>query len=350
MSYTVENNIQLAKNFKLSEFACKHCGKVKVDMELVYVLQRIRDRLGRIDIPIAYRCPEFNARVCANDPKANPNSYHMYGMAADIHCSHPYDEALRDIAEECGALGVGLYNTFMHIDVGPKRRWDYRQKKFKHYKSNGADVIEIDPLALSHIWMRGAEKKLPTELIKTLPNFANCCFYGSDDRPYRLAIADGKIQSPFMEYDHSEKSKKGTLIIYKNGTVEVKTIGKDSILDVENIHLAFQGYNLDYEANGSTNLRDSMRAEGWGQSNDYIYNTVCLRPGFGYNRQIGKVVIAIKKTNARSLRSLMRTLGCKTKNNDTCGIGGDSGGSIALAVDGKLIHDGKRRQVSILTW
>ena len=53
MSYIVENNIQLAKNFKLSEFACKHCGKVRIDMELVYVLQRMRDKIGKINIPIA---------------------------------------------------------------------------------------------------------------------------------------------------------------------------------------------------------------------------------------------------------------------------------------------------------
>src|SRR5678809_1154354 len=109
MSYIVENNIQLSKNFKLSEFACKHCGKVMVDMELVHVLQKMRDRVGRINIPIAYRCPEFNAQVVKNDPKASKNSYHMYGQAADLHLNHPYNEALRDTALECGATGVGLY-------------------------------------------------------------------------------------------------------------------------------------------------------------------------------------------------------------------------------------------------
>ena len=264
MSYIVENDIQLTKNFRLSEFRCKHCGKVMVDMDLVRVLQKMRDRLGRIDIPIAYRCPEFNAAVCANDPKANPNSYHIHGKAADIHCDHEYNEKLRDIAEECGARGIGLYDTFVHVDVGSKRRWDYRTKKYKHYKAHGADVIEIDPLQLSHIWMNGGEKKMPAELVKIIPNFVNCCFYGADDRPFRLTIVDGKIQSPFMPYDDTEKSKKGTFIIYKNGSVTVRTIGKNDLnsLDIPNIHLAVQGYNFDYEMNGSTNLRDSMKKEG----------------------------------------------------------------------------------------
>lgn len=93
-----------------------------------------------------------------------------------------------------------------------------------------------------------------------------------------------------------------------------------------------------------------MRKEGWGQSDDYIYNTVCLRPGFGYSYKTGKVIIVVKKTNAAGLRSLMRSLGCITKDNNTCAIGGDSGGSIALASNGKLLANGERKQVSILRW
>jgi hypothetical protein len=351
VSYIVENNIQLAKNFKLSEFACKHCGRIALDMRLVEVLQKMRDRIGRIDIPIAYRCPEFNAQVCANDPKANPNSYHMYGMAADIHCGRQYDEALRDIAEECGATGVGLYDTFMHVDIGRKRRWDYRTKKYKHYKTNGADVIEVDPLALSHVWLQGNDRKLPTALVKQYPSFVNCMFYDfATSGLFRLLVQNGNVESEIKSYD--QWPDKGTFIVYKNGGVEVDTIGRDNFkkLDVPNIHLAFQGFNLDYEKNGSTNLRESMRKEGWGAGDDYIYNTVCLRPAFGYNYKTGKAIIAVKKTNATGLRSLMRSLGCKTKDNDTCAIGGDSGGSIALSVDGKLLHNGNRSQVSILTW
>ncbi|HZJ68498.1 MAG TPA: DUF882 domain-containing protein [Candidatus Eisenbacteria bacterium] len=351
MSYLVENNIQLSKNFKLSEFACKHCGKVKIDMELVYVLQKMRDKVGRINIPIAYRCPEFNAQVVKNDSKANPNSYHIYGKAADIHVDHPYNEALRDIAEECGATGVGLYDTFIHVDVGAKRRWDYRTKKFKHYRSNGADVIEVDPLALAHVWLQGNDRKLPTELVKKYPNFVNCMFYDFGTAGlFRLLIQDGQVLSEIKSYD--KWSDKGTFIVYSNGDVVVDTIGRDifSKFYVPRIKLAFQGFNLDYEKNGSTNLKDSMRKEGWGQSDDYIYSSNCLRPAFGYNYKTGKAIIAVKKTNAKGLRSLMRSLGCKTVNNDTCAIGGDSGGSIALAVDGKILHNGNRSQVSILTW
>jgi hypothetical protein len=174
-------------------------------------------------------------------------------------------------------------------------------------------------------------------------------FYGADDRPYRLTIQNGINEQDFLSYD--KKTDKGTLIIYKDGAAEVKTVGRESLktLYEPKILLAVHGFNLDYEANGSTSLRDSMRKEGWGEENDDIYSRVCYRPGFGWNPSKKKIVIAVKKTNATGLRSLMRSLGCTVKGN-TQAVGGDSGGSIALAVDGKIVHSGNRKQVSMLVW
>ena len=349
MSYIVENNIQLSKNFSLSEFACKHCRRVRVDMSLVYALQKMRDIVGPIIIEIGYRCPEWNKTI----PNAAENSLHIYGKAADIHCGQPYDEALRDIAEKCGFTGIGLYDTWIHVDVGDTvRRWDDRtkQKRYEHYELLGAHVVEVEPLALSHLWMKGADRRLPSELLKQHSNFVNCMFY---DFPtgelFRLLIQDGQILSDIKSYD--KNPNKGTMIIYKDGTVEIRTIGRNELnaLKVSKIHLAFQGFNLDYEANGSKSLIESMRAEGWGSGKDDIYRRVCYRPGFGWNPSKKKAVIAVKKTNATGLRSLMRSLGCVYCGN-TQAIGGDSGGSIALAVAGKLIYDENRTQVSVLKW
>lgn len=346
MSYTVENNIQLSKNFKLSEFACKHCGRIMVDMNLVYALQKMRDIVGPINVEIGYRCPEWNKTI----PNAAANSLHIHGKAADIHCGHPYNEALRDIAEQCGFTGIGLYDTWIHVDVGDTvRRWDNRTtKKYKHYEIMGAHVVEVDPLALSHVWLKGSNRKKPDKL--PYMNMVNCMFYDFDTSTvFRLLIQDGKVLSEIKSYDQWDK--KGTFIIYKDGSVEVRTIGRNEFtsLNVPKIHLAFQGFNLDYEANGSKSLIESMRAEGWGSGNDDIYYRVCHRPGFGWNPSKKKVIIAVKKTNATGLRSLMRSLGCTYRGN-TQAIGGDSGGSIALKVSGKLLVNGNREQVSILTW
>jgi hypothetical protein len=227
----------------------------------------------------------------------------------------------------------------------------YKLPTYEYYKYGDAHVIEVDPLTLRHQWFQGNQKKRPKELVKSLPNFVNCMFYdGEHDILFRLLIQDGKVLSEIKSYD--KWPDKGTFIVYNDGRVEVKTVGREALatLPIAQIKLAFQGFNLDYEANGSTNLRDSMRKEGWGQSNDYIYSVKCLRPGFGYNRTKKKVIIAVAKTDAKGLRTLMRNLGCKTESNDTCALGGDSGGSIALAVDGKLLVDGDRTQVSVLTF
>jgi len=196
--------------------------------------------------------------------------------------------------------------------------------------------------------LTGSDRKKPNAL--PYQNMVNCMFYDFPTSSlFRLLIQDGKVISPIKSYD--QKPDKGTMVIYKDGIVEVRTIGRKEFatLDISNIHLAFQGFNLDYEANGSKSLIESMRAEGWGSGNDDIYYRVCHRPGFGWNPSKKRVIIAVKKTNATGLRSLMRSLGCTYRGN-TQAIGGDGDGSIALAVGGKLIYNENRTQVSVLKW
>jgi len=228
----------------------------------------------------------------------------------------------------------------------------YQKQKYTYtIKGDGTRVIEVDPLNLRHVWLRNSDSKPASELAKIYPNFINAMFFdGATCTVYRLLIQDGQVLSEIKSYD--QWPDKGTFIVYKDGRVEVRTIGRDNFntLDVPNIHLAFQGFNLDYEANGSTNLKESMRKEGWGQSNDYIYNRVCNRGAIGYNYKTGKVVIVKKKTDASGIRLAIREAGCKTINNDTCGIGLDSGDSDALVLDGKVILGTSRKQVSILTF
>lgn len=223
---------------------------------------------------------------------------------------------------------------------------------YTYRKELGADILEIDPLAIKHLWLKGSNSKPAKELAKQYPNFVNAMFFdGATQAIFRLLIEDGKIVSEIKSYDQFDK--KGTFIIYNNGTCEVKTIGRDNLntLNLSTIKLAIQGYNMDYEANGSTNLKDSMKKEGFGQRangiDDYIYNTVCVRPAIGYNPTLGKIIIAFKSTNASGLRSLMRTLGCKL-NGNTCSIGLDSGGSTALSIDSKVIFGTDRNLVSVL--
>lgn len=226
------------------------------------------------------------------------------------------------------------------------------EKKIKDLLSNnntiiryelqdGTHVYEVDPLKVRHVWLQGSEKRTAKDLAKVYPNFVNCMFFDPNtDILFRLFIQDEKIINPSRSYD---LYKKGTLIIYTDGRVETKTLRE---LNPTGVKLAVQGFNLDYEANGSKSLISSIRKENW--SSDV--SRYCTRPGFGYNYQKGKLIIAIKTTDAIGIRSTMRSLGCIDKNGNTVAIGGDSGDSITEVYNGKVIYGTTRLQRSIFTF
>ena len=117
----------LTKNFSRSEFACPCCGKDNIDLELVDVLQKIRDDVGHaITITSGVRCEKHNTEVGGVD-----NSPHMDGVAADIDCKHSrlrytiIRTALRN-----GITRIGVGSDFVHIDNGEGGRskeviWTY---------------------------------------------------------------------------------------------------------------------------------------------------------------------------------------------------------------------------------
>lgn len=116
------------------ELACK-CGRHGydsdghpildhvIDKRLVDVLDAIRERLGvPLYINSGYRCPEHNAEVGGVS-----NSQHVLGTAADITYDGIDVDYLAQVAEECGADGIGKYyhQDFVHVDVrGYAARWN----------------------------------------------------------------------------------------------------------------------------------------------------------------------------------------------------------------------------------
>lgn len=113
--------------FQLKEFACK-CKRCKgslnvgpgIHPKLLEVLNAIRSEVGiPIVINSGYRCPEHNAEV-----GGSPKSQHVEGTAADIRWKDMDVDDAALIADYCGADGIGVYSTFVHVDVrGVKARW-----------------------------------------------------------------------------------------------------------------------------------------------------------------------------------------------------------------------------------
>lgn len=108
------NDLQLTKNFKLSEFACKDGSEeIVLDMELVWKLQQLRDKLGvPIKIVSGYRNPEYNKKV-----GGVRNSQHVLGKASDIIVKGMDSVELSRHAKMVGFTGIGIYQTFLHVDV-----------------------------------------------------------------------------------------------------------------------------------------------------------------------------------------------------------------------------------------
>ncbi len=115
-------NKQLSKNFNEREFACRHCGQIHIEPELINKLQALRDALSKpITVTSGYRCPTHNKNVGGAS-----QSRHMQGQAADIVVPGVSPAQVARAAERVGFGGIGIYakQGFTHVDIGPRRRWN----------------------------------------------------------------------------------------------------------------------------------------------------------------------------------------------------------------------------------
>lgn len=119
-----DGNKKLSANFKVKEFACTDgSDPIFVASELVTVLQKIRSHFGKsVTITSAYRTPTKN-KACGG----TKYSQHQYGLAADIKVSGVSPKKVAAYAEKLlpKSGGIGIYNSFTHIDVrSSKARWN----------------------------------------------------------------------------------------------------------------------------------------------------------------------------------------------------------------------------------
>jgi uncharacterized protein YcbK (DUF882 family) len=121
-SYIMEadGNVQLARHFKVKEFACKDGSPVVfIDDYLYTILDILRQKLGKpVIITSGYRTPAWNAK-CGGAKY----SYHMRGMAADIRVG---GMTTKELAKELDKIvenncGIIVYNNWVHFDVRNKK-------------------------------------------------------------------------------------------------------------------------------------------------------------------------------------------------------------------------------------
>lgn len=94
-------------------------------LDLLYDIQAHTDHHGPIEVISGYRSPKTNMRLASYSDGVAKNSYHTKGMAIDIRLPGVSLSRLHNIALHMKRGGVGYYPTsdFVHVDVGPVRRW-----------------------------------------------------------------------------------------------------------------------------------------------------------------------------------------------------------------------------------
>lgn len=131
------DSAKLSANFRAREFDCNGvdcCKETKVDEKLVDYLQQIRDHFGKPVYLTGYRCRTHNART----PNAADNSYHIYGQAADFHIDGVAPLEIAKYAESIGVKGIGLYDTFVHIDTRQSKSFWYSHGQQRRTTFGGA--------------------------------------------------------------------------------------------------------------------------------------------------------------------------------------------------------------------
>lgn len=104
---------QLTAHFTSEEMACPHCKVCATQPAFMAKLEQLRVTYGKpLIITSGYRCPEHNKKV-----GGAPNSYHLYGKAADIAVPNKAERyKLVKIAMELGFGGIEVSPKHIHID------------------------------------------------------------------------------------------------------------------------------------------------------------------------------------------------------------------------------------------
>ena len=148
--YAKTDKTQLTEHFNISEFHCKGdkcgCKETLHDPALSAYLQQIRDHFGKpLKITSGYRCSSHNAAVGGVS-----TSRHTKGQAADFTISGIAPLEIARYAELIGIQGIGLYDSFVHIDTRTTKSFWYGQQQEKR------DTFRDDPVYLVTCQIRNA--------------------------------------------------------------------------------------------------------------------------------------------------------------------------------------------------
>jgi uncharacterized protein YcbK (DUF882 family) len=129
--YRVGDNYVPGALDKLNDFLADHrTGDViEYDPRVFDLLYKLTAATGtpsrEIDVVCGYRTPQSNEFLRRTTVGVAQHSRHMLGQAIDIRMPGVSTLTLRNLALGLHIGGVGYYpqSQFVHVDVGPVRRW-----------------------------------------------------------------------------------------------------------------------------------------------------------------------------------------------------------------------------------
>ena len=142
MTYDKGSTIKLSENFEAKEFDCKcknkSCKTTEIDPKLIEILQKIRTHFGKsVTVNSSYRCEAHNKSV-----GGAKSSRHLTGQAADIKVSGVSPKEVAKYAESIGVKGIGLYDTFVHVDTRTTKSFWYSNAQEYRSTFGGTPIVE----------------------------------------------------------------------------------------------------------------------------------------------------------------------------------------------------------------
>ena len=123
----------MTKNFKQEEFKCKcGCGEMRISPTIVLLCQLARDKFKQpVTILSGSRCRKHNTNVVgAKDSQHMPKGDELT-HAVDIQVKGVEPRIVYGFFNDLfhSTLGLGIYNTWVHIDdrMDKAYRWDSRK-------------------------------------------------------------------------------------------------------------------------------------------------------------------------------------------------------------------------------
>lgn len=102
------------KHFTLDEFDCRETGENQMSNNFLIMIDRLREECGfPFVITSGFRSKQHSAE--RNKPNGG---YHTKGVAADVSVSNSQQRyKIVEKAIELGFKGIGVANTFVHVDL-----------------------------------------------------------------------------------------------------------------------------------------------------------------------------------------------------------------------------------------